>query len=213
MENNGATLLRVLAADGGAHLLLTLEDGKERETLTLLTARLDTLPRPGALSPAELAFYREEAAVTAAVTAGMRILAAGTNSGRTLRQKLRQRGATAAAADAAVAVLTGLGYLREQEDAVREAERDLAKLWGDRRILLDLRAKGYGEEALAAASARLSKEDAVERCATLITRRCLFPGSGAALPRTLGALARYGYTRQEAKMALSRAAKVRFSEN
>ena len=213
MQNNGATLLRVSAADGGARLLLTLEQEGERETLALLTARLSTLPRPGALDAEEVAFYREEAAVATAVTSGMRILSAGTNSGRTLRQKLRRRGASTAAADAAVTALTELGYLREQEDAVREAERGMAKLWGNRRILLDLRAKGYGEAALEAATARLAAEDSIARCATLIDRRRLFPVSGATLEHTLSALNRYGYTRGEAQKALSRAAKAKFKED
>lgn len=214
MPNNDYTLCRVSAADGGAHLILTVECTEagvtQREKLSVLTSRLPAMPKTGSLTPETLSFYREEAAVAAAITAGMRILGAGGSSGRALRQKLRQRGASAAAAAAATEALADLGYLREEEGAVREAERGMAKLWGNRRILMDLRAKGYEKEAEAAAMARLSCEDEVARCATLITRRRMFPGSGDALSKTVAALMRYGYAMPEIKKALSRTTAKRF---
>ena len=99
---DSATLLRVTPADGGARLLLTLEsEGGGKETLTLLTARLTALPRTGEISAETLDFYRQEAAVTEAVTVGMRLLAAGGSSAKALWQKLRQRGIPSDAADAA----------------------------------------------------------------------------------------------------------------
>lgn len=214
MPNNVYTLLRVTAADGGAHLILTVEiateEGTRQEKLSVLTSRLPAVPKPGTLSPEMFDLYREEAATATAITTGMRILSAGGNSKRALRQKLRQRGIASVAADAATEALADLGYLREEEGAVREAERGMDKLWGNRRILLDLRAKGYGKEAEAAALSRLACEDEVARCTTLITRRRMFPSSGDELSRTVSALMRYGYAVPEIKKALSRAAAKRF---
>ena len=202
-----ADLLRVTPADGGARLLLTLEseDGG-KETLTLLTARLTALPRTGKISAEALDFYRREAAVTEAVSIGMRLLAFGGNSAKALRQKLRQRSVPADAADAAVAVLTGLGYLREQEGAIREAERGMAKLWGDRRILLELRAKGYGDEALSAVAQALREEDFVPICVDTVRRKSPRPPADPVERKKLIAyLLRCGFEASEVREALTEA--------
>ena len=194
------------AADGGALILLTLETGAgEREVLTLFTSRLAAIPQIGAVNAAQLERLRREAAITAAMRAGLRMLSACGTSRRHLTEKLRARGYTADAANAAVDELAARSYLNEAEGALREAERGLSKLWGDRRILADLHAKGYGEGALERVRECLACEDAIVRCARLLRRlRVPMPSDTAELQRLLARLQRYGYTSAEAKRALRR---------
>ncbi|MBR6727511.1 MAG: RecX family transcriptional regulator [Clostridia bacterium] len=199
----------VRAADGGAHLLIDVEylqDGeKKREHLALMTARLAHLPEVGAISAEGLAELRREAEVCAAIGAGLRCLGAGGSSKRRLVEKLRLRGFDFATANAATEELAEKGYLREEESALREAEKDLAKLWGDRRILSDLQAKGYNGGALQYAKARLRSEDSVARCAQLIRkRRMALPADEAEARKFFAALVRYGYSPEEIKKVLKK---------
>ena len=98
------------------------------------------------------------------------------------------------------------GFLDEVAGARREAERGVAKLWGNRRILADVAAKGYGKAALAAAAAQLSLEDGASRCAALMRRRHLsLTGEGTFDARVIAALQRYGYSTAEIKAAAKKA--------
>lgn len=199
-----ARILSVRAADGGAHLLIEIAacDGA-RETLTLLTARVAHLPQVGAVSEEALAELRQEAEICAAIGAGLRCLGAGGSSKRRLVEKLRARGFDFATSSAATDELSAKGYLREEESALREAEKGMAKLWGDRRILADLQAKGYHGGALKYAEAALRTEDGAARCARLIRkRRMAVPTDEAEARKLFAALVRYGYTPEEIKRAL-----------
>ena len=204
-----ARICGVRAADGGAHLLIEVEiwekGERKREVLTLLTARLEQIPQMGSLSLEALEALRREAEVCAAIGAGLRCLGAVGSSGKRLVEKLRTRGFDFEIATAATEVLTEKGYLREEEGAVREAERGLAKLWGDRRILADLTAKGYNGGALQYAKARLQAEDSVERCVLLLRkRRVKTPANEVEARKLFAALVRYGYTPAEIKKALQK---------
>ena len=194
------------AADGGAQLLLTLENGAgEREMLMLFASRLRAIPQIGGVDAAQLEHLRREAAVTAAMRVGLRMLSVCGTSRRHLTEKLRARGHAADVAAEAVEDLATRGYLNEAEGALREAERGLAKLWGDRRILADLRAKGYGDGALERVRECLSYEDAIGRCVRLLRRlRAAIPTDAAQLHRLLARMQRYGYAPAEAKRALRR---------
>ena len=211
MQNN-CDQLRICgmrAADGGAHLLIEVEtvteQGKARESLALLSARLTHLPKIGPITEAELAELRREAEVCAAIGAGLRCLGAGGSSKRRLVEKLRLRGFDLETARTATEELAAKGYLREEESAVREAEKDLAKLWGDRRILSDLQAKGYNGGALQYARARLHTEDSVARCAQLMRKRHMArPADEAEARKLFAALTRYGYSPEEIKKALQK---------
>lgn len=199
-----ARILSVRAADGGAHLLIEIDSGSgARETLALMTARLTHLPQVGPIDEDAFGALRQEAAVCAAIGAGLRCLGAGGSSKRRLVEKLRQRGYDLATATVATEALSEKGYLREEESALREAEKGMAKLWGDRRILADLSAKGYHGGALKYAEAALRAEDGAVRCAKLIRkRRMALPDDEAELRKFFAALIRYGYTPEEIKKAL-----------
>ncbi len=196
-------ILSVRAAEGGARLILCVQStcaGEvSRETLTLFASRLKCLPQKGAIDADALGFLRREHALCAALATGLRSLSASGGSRIQLRQKLCTKGVARDVAEEAVAQLCKKGYLDEQKSALAAAESDLRKLWGDRRILADLRAKGYGEEALLTVCERLHEEDGVARLVRLLQKRRFDAGDPDKL---VAALMRYGYTRTEIRVAL-----------
>ena len=197
----------VRAADNGARLLLEIAHGRgsdaRRETLCVFAARQAHLPVRGVITPDTYADFVREAAICEAMTLGLRLLAYSGVSQARLREKLRQRGVCAEAARTAVALLASEGYLDETESALAAAKRGLAKLWGDRRILADLAAKGFASEALQAAKEMLASEDSTARCVRLIEKqRMCLPQDDVAAARFAAVLTRYGYTSQQMKAAL-----------
>lgn len=202
-----ARLLRVRALDGGARLGLTLAitgDGQEqKEQLCVLTARLSHTPVPGELDEATLSHLRHEDALCAALDKALRSLAFGAGSRAGLIRKLCAKGVSATVAGEAADELIRRGYVEERESAVRDAERGMEKLWGDKRILADLRAKGYGEDALREAHARVLREDGAARCRRLIEKRyAAMLTRGESPQRLITALMRYGYTTAQIRHAL-----------
>ena len=200
-----AEILNVRAADGGARLVLTLEcasDGeKKRETLSVLTARMKGVPKKGAIDADTYELLRREHALCAALATGLRSLSAGGGSCLQLRQKLCGKGVSRDIAEEAVRELCEKGCLDERAGALSCAQSGLRKLWGDRRILADLRAKGYGEEALLAAQERLREEDGTARLVRLLQKRRFDAENPEKL---IASLMRYGYTRTEIRAALKR---------
>ena len=203
-EPSGGRILRVRAAEGGARLLITLEtgEGTGKETLSVFASRISQVPVVGEIGAVALTRLRHEAQISTALGVGLRSLAASGGSRVRLMQKLCSRGIAQEAAEEAVRELAARGYLRENESAMREAERALAKLWGNRRILSDLRAKGYNEEVLRPVRARLADEDSVARCCRLMQkRRMTLPDSEPEAARLMASLMRYGYTQEEIRAA------------
>ena len=196
------------AADGGARLLLHIKilQGEQvsREILTVFAARLPYVPQCGVLSECEYEGLVAEDQMTKALDMGLRLLGAGAVSQLRLIQKMQQRGVGKEIATAAAAELFARGYADEAAGALREAEKGIGKLWGNRRILLDVRAKGYGDAALAAVKKFLLAQNAVKRCEKLIARRRMtLPLTEADASRFVTSLVRYGYTVHEIKQAIS----------
>lgn len=196
------------AADGGARLLLHIkisqEDQVNREILTVFATRLPCVPQCGVLSECEYEGLVAEDQMTKALDMGLRLLGAGAVSQLRLIQKMQQRGVGKEIATAAAAELFARGYADEAAGALREAEKGIGKLWGNRRILLDVRAKGYGDAALAAVKKFLLAQNAVKRCEKLIARRRMtLPLTEADASRFVTSLVRYGYTVHEIKQAIS----------
>ena len=102
---------------------------------------------------------------------GLNILGYGANSAKTLQRKLVQKGYDADAAQRAVDTLSERGYLQEERDAVRMAGQILRRGRGLRRILQELRAKGYGDAALRAVSEAFGEEDFVALCADVARKK------------------------------------------
>ena len=202
-------LSHLRAADGGARLILGIELTRagetERETLTVFSARFSRAIRVGEITEEEYEGYRHEADYCEAVGIAMRSVGAGTESRARLLEKLRVRGIGADIAREAAEELARRGYLNEIAGAVREAERGLAKYWGDRRILADLRAKGYPDMAREAAKKRLSEEDPVARLQMLIRRRHIrAPQDEKEAAKLFASLVRYGYEPSQIKKAFRR---------
>ncbi len=202
-----ARLLRVRAADGGALLVLTVElDGEcgtEKAELSVFAARMERVPTPGALSHEELTHLRREHALCGAMTLGLRLLSLGDHSVPHLVYKLRARGVEREVAELAARELAQAGYVNEERSALREAQKGLDKLWGDRRILAQLRGKGYGEVALACVRDMLASKDGAARCERLLQkRRITLPEDPKAQGKLVGALMRYGYDSGEIRAAL-----------
>ena len=200
-------LTRIAARDGGAKLSFSVKitegGASTTQVLTAFASRVAHLPRVGALTEEALEALTAEDAYTKALDTGLRVLGASALSRAQLVQKLVARGVKRTLATEVAAELWARGFGNEQEGALSVARRDLQKLWGDRRILADLRAKGYGTEAIETARELLDGEDAVARCARLIVKKykaCY--GDEAALSRTVAALSRYGYTPREIKAGL-----------
>ncbi|MBQ2773246.1 MAG: RecX family transcriptional regulator [Clostridia bacterium] len=201
-------LSHVRAADGGARLLLHIKilQGEQvsREILTVFAARLPYVPQCGVLRGDEYERLVAESKMTGALDMGLRLLGAGAVSQLRLIQKMRQRGVEKEIAAAAAAELFARGYADETAGALREAEKGIGKLWGDRRILLDVRAKGYGEAALSAVKKFLLTQNAAGRCEKLIARRRMTVSlTEADASRFVSSLVRYGYTVHEIKQAIS----------
>ena len=136
---------------------------------------------------------------------GVGILGYGANSKRTLERKLRERGFDRDTAAQAVESLEENGYIDEDTDAYREAERCIAKLYGERRIYETLRRKGYGAPYSESLTLLLEQTDFVESCAALIRKKYgKFPSERKDAEKAIGALSRYGYTLGQIKQALRR---------
>lgn len=210
----------IRARNGGEEILLTLElwrdvfdaasgDGeKERETLefSLLPERYIALrPARGVID--EALFHRLEEAdrFSTAVRCGLRILAYGANTRRTLEGKLQRHGIARETAREAAGYLAEHGYFSEEEDAVREAERGVAQLRGRNRIRGALYEKGYCGEALAAADRYLEEVDFVSLCVRLIGKRyAALLADPAEHKRMAATLMRNGYTMAEIRAAMHR---------
>ena len=201
-------ILRVRAADGGARLLVVVESAEagevRKETLVVFSAHFNRLPAVGEIDEEMLCHLRREHALCAALDTGLRSLSAGGGSRTQLTQKLRARGVERDVAAEAVEELSARGYLQERESALAATARDLRKLWGDRRILADLQAKGYGDEALCAVREYLTQQDGTARCVRLLEKKRIRTLDAQDADKLIASLMRYGYTRTEIREALRR---------
>ncbi|MBE6600695.1 MAG: hypothetical protein E7640_05830 [Ruminococcaceae bacterium] len=151
---------------------------------------------------------RDCAGLTEAYGKGERLLAFSPNSEKALITKLRQRGVSADHARRAAQMLVQRGFIDDRENALAEAEKCVKKLWGARRILSELSAKGYRGEALCEARAFLEDVDFSASLSALIDkkyRKILSSGEERDIEKTVAALVRYGYTPREAIAAIRRA--------
>lgn len=146
-----------------------------------------------------------EARMYEAIRRAMRSLEYGSCSKKTLKAKLVRAGFDKGIAAEAVERLSDEGLIDDSDTACREAERDLKKLWGRRRIEAELYKKGYGAESVRAALKHLDGvgADYVVNCQKLISKK-LRVGSPEPdeLKKLCAALVRYGYSQGEIRQAL-----------
>ncbi len=204
--------LRAHGASDEVAVLFEIRDGEacQRETLVLSASAVADLR----LSKGEVSSDCFDAVLTvsrryAARKRALYILNYGRCSELRLAQKLRAKGVDAAIAKDVAKELAEEGYLNERSDALREAERDAAKLWGERRIVADLRAKGYEAQAIRDALDSLREElDFCALCATRI-ERCFGEISEDARERQkqIASLERAGFSFAQIRDAISRSKK------
>lgn len=145
--------------------------------------------------------------VHTAVRQGLSILSYGTCSERALVRKLISRGNSREMAEDALEELKNSGYISEDSDAAREAERGAIKLWGRMRITASLREKGYSDASIKSALAYLQSSgvDFVENCAELINRKWgEVPKELDERRKMVASVMRYGYTSDEIRAACRR---------
>ena len=170
------TLLAIRALGDGSEVELCFEmrdgDQTQRERAVLSSADFaDLRLLKGEVSTACMDAVLAAGERHSARKRALRILTYGRCSEKRLIQKLRAKGVACSIARETAALLSEEGYLDGGEDALREAEKDLLKLWGERRIVADLRAKGYESEAIAEAISSLRESaDFSEACAERIRK-------------------------------------------
>ncbi len=146
------------------------------------------------------------AQVFSALKRGISVLSFGAYSEKALIAKLKSKGFDREIAAEAVGELVSRGLLDAMSDAYREAQKQVSKLWGEKRIVAELYAKGYSGEAISAAMKALADEgvDYVANCRALIDKKYgEFPAESTERQKAISALIRYGYTTSEIKNAVS----------
>jgi regulatory protein len=188
----------------GVELTDTLRNLTEVRRYSLQTELVGALNlHRGVISREKLDEVELAAKISAAYMRALTILAYGANSAQALALKLRQRGFDASTAEKAVALLCTRGYLREQNDACREAERCLNKGWGHRRIEQYLRQRGYSSQATQNALDELGDVDEEARCAKIARRKSISPPQDVKEKQKLIAyLIRQGYDMTTIRHAL-----------
>ncbi len=183
------------------------ESQKQRESF-LISARqyLVLCPQRGECDTDMYDAISRASEVFAALKRGTAILSCGACSEKALCTKLRAKGFEREVAESAVSELLSLGLINANSDAYREAQRQAAKLWGERRITSELYAKGYSQEAISAAMSALEDGgiDYAENCRALIKKRYKdVPADSVQRQKMIAALIRYGYSMSQIKEALS----------
>ena len=204
-------LTEILPAASGERLLLRLlsEDG-EAVTVNISCKTYSELAlKKGELSAHVAEKLLSEADFEKAVIRGMNILGYGANSARTLKTKLIQKGFSASTSERAVLYLSHKGYLDEAKDSARLCEAMLKKLYGRKRILSALRAKGYGDAALVTAAELLDNVDFGENCAKLIKIKFReSPKDRSEMQKAIAKLTALGYNINEIKAAFRMAERM-----
>ena len=112
----------------------------------------------------------EASKICSAYKKGLFLLGYGASSEKKLHYKLRTKGFDNEISSRAVKMLAKKGYIQEENDAEREAERCLSKLWGKKRILTHLYSKGFSDSAVKKAALLLEEVDFAENCKEIILK-------------------------------------------
>lgn len=148
----------------------------------------------------------EEAEIYAAYKRGTYILGFGGCSKKNLVSKLVSKGFQKDAAEKAADRICEKGFLCEEENAKREAERCAAKFWGPTRIKAHLCSKGYGSELIRSAFLALEDKgvDFDANCRKLLDGKCQkSPAQRNEMQKLIASMARCGYSVGQIKRALA----------
>lgn len=192
---------------GGEGMLVevTNDDGKKDEYL-LLAEDFDLIVADGAEGLSREALETAGARYSA-LRAARSLLSYSSNTLAALTRKLRAKGYSKEAADFAVSRIDAEGSVDEPSDAKRAVELLLRRGWGPARIISHLKNRGFGKEAIFAASDMLSQTDFEPRLAAVIKK--LYGDEGlpkeqAARRAAVARLCRLGYSMSDISRVDSR---------
>lgn len=209
MTDMTVTVTSITAKNGGAEFYVRVrisngESSETRELFLLARQYAELRPERGEISEELFDELAAASEVCSAVKRGMYILGYGACSGKNMVNKLRAKGFDKETAIEAAEYLCELGYINENEDAAREAERALKKGWGRRRIAAMLCEKGYCSEAVENAMDSLREYDFSSACAAVVRKKFgSVPKDCEQRKKIFAALTRYGYSSTEIKNAIS----------
>ena len=130
------------------------------------------------------------------------IIAYGRNSTKVLADKLRHRGFSPEVCRDIAEYMRDNGYIDEDEDASREVDVCVRKLWGPRRILMHLHEKGYDQSAINVAKEYMETLDFVDVCVKCVRAKYkTLPKDEAERKKIISALIRHGFSMNEIKAA------------
>ena len=148
-----------------------------------------------------------EAGIYAAYKRGLYILGYGSCSEKMLISKLIAKGLDRETSRIAAERVRERGFLSEESNARREAEKCASKLWGESRIRAHLSSRGYGSEAINDALYFLedSGVDFEQNCLKLVESKCRakkLPTDRAELQKLMASVMRCGYGVSQVKHAI-----------
>ena len=182
-------------------------EATERDYLTLLVGQYSKLGvRQGEIGEDEFSEILEAGELYSALCRGIGFLSYGDKSARMLKYKLERKGFSRDVAARAVEYLSENGYILEDDGAVRRAELCAAKHWGPARIRQELRAQGYGEDAINAAMESLEDYDFDASCREIVRKKCRggYPEDDVCEQKKLiSSVMRCGYSYEQVKRAIA----------
>ena len=196
--------------NGGEEVEIAFElsDGTHSEKRAFLISSAQYLvicPERGASDEQTFDQIKYESDVWSATKRGIFILGYGACSEKALAAKLVSKGFDRDIAAEAVRAIVAKGLLRPADDAAREAEKMVKKLWGKRRIISALYEKGYSAESVREAIRALEKSgiDYEKNCKRLVREKYANTELDvSAQAKLYAALSRYGYSSSEIKSAI-----------
>ena len=205
-------IISVSAMSEGAEMLLTLRisddaGNKENRKILIFTNQyFDMGLRKGALLSEEAFDELEKCSKEClAIRKGSNLLSYSSSSRKRLVQRLRSKGIDRESAESAALHLQEIGAINEELDVLCQVESYIRKLWGKKRIYVELMAKGYEREHIENALSNITKEQMAENCALLLRKKHkTIPDDPAVRRKIAGSLARYGYTFDEIKYAFEK---------
>jgi SOS response regulatory protein OraA/RecX len=130
------------------------------------------------------------------------IISYGRNSKKVLEDKLIKRGFSRTISADIAEYMKNHGYIDEGDDAIREVDLCVRKLWGGRRILMHLHEKRYDTEAINAAKEHMATIDFVDVCVKLVREKYrTLPKDESERQKIISALIRHGFSMSEIKAA------------
>lgn len=182
------------------------EGNREKSTFTLSSRQyLELGVAKGEADTQAFDTVAYAAQVWAATKKGIVLLGYGAASPRAMRGKLIAKGFDKLLAEDAVSELVAMGLINPFDDASDLARRCASRLWGRKRIISELYAKGFSSDAVGAAMNSLedAEVDFVKNCRDLIKKRYgELPSDITGKKKLFAALCRYGYSSAEIKQAI-----------